>query len=207
MCRSGCSSTRSTTIWQGSIAAGPPAMLASELGVAARADALRRIQLGPLTREQSDQLVDVAALNAAARERLFADTGGNPFYLKQLARAAPGSAAASGAANVLASDVPPEVAAALAAELGALSGRARAVVQAAAIAGEPFDPDLVRRIAGVAEGEVLAALDELLVERNYNRVAVGGDSWRERGRGSRAPLRQQSWLAITAATSRSSDEP
>jgi DNA-binding CsgD family transcriptional regulator/tetratricopeptide (TPR) repeat protein len=58
--------------------------------------------------------------------------------------------------------VPAAVAASLAEELASLSPPARALLDAAAVAGEPFEPDLAAAIAELGEGEVLDALDELL---------------------------------------------
>ena len=144
-----------------------PAWLAAELMAARRSGRLERLALGPLTRAQSDQLIACDAFDGHARERLYADSGGNPFYLEQLVRNASRSRAASRLVHqqadaVLTDEVPADVAAALAAELGTLSGPAQAVAQAAAIAGEPFDPELVAEIAGIAHGAALDALDELL---------------------------------------------
>ena len=57
---------------------------------------------------------------------------------------------------------PPPSRAALAGELAALPGAARRVLEAAAVAGEPFEPDLVAEVAALDEDETLAALDALL---------------------------------------------
>jgi hypothetical protein len=156
-----------------------PTMLVSELAVAARAGTLRRVELGPLTREQADLLAEAASLSPAARQRLFTDSGGNPFYLEQLARAAqhasPDSVAAIGQRRIgdaLTGDVPADVAAALALELAILSESARAVAQVAAIAGEPFDLDLVADITGLPDDAVLGALDELLERDLVRSTAV-----------------------------------
>ena len=62
--------------------------------------------------------------------------------------------------------VPAGVAASLAEELAALSASARALLEAAAVAGEPFDPALAGEIAELDEAAALAALDELLGPRS-----------------------------------------
>ena len=58
--------------------------------------------------------------------------------------------------------VPPTVAAALAEELALLSDGARRVLEGAAVAGDPFDPELAAAAAATDEPAALDALDELL---------------------------------------------
>ena len=57
---------------------------------------------------------------------------------------------------------PPPWRASLAEELESLSLAARALLNGAAVAGEPFEPDLAAAIAELSEAEGLAALDDLL---------------------------------------------
>jgi DNA-binding CsgD family transcriptional regulator len=98
----------------------------------------RVVALGPLTEAEAGELVGDAAA------RVYGAAGGNPFYLEQLAR--------------VGGDV--AVAAAVEAELAALAPAARALLEGAAVAGDPFDLDLA---AAVAErDEPLEALDALL---------------------------------------------
>ena len=133
-----------------------PARLDAALERAHRDRTLDRIQLAALTREEARALVgdDVAAL--------YEESGGNPFYLEQLARAPqPASAAAGPDVTLAGVRVPPLVAAALSEELSLLSQRARAVLDGASVAGDPFELDLAAVAAGRPEPEVLDALDEL----------------------------------------------
>jgi DNA-binding NarL/FixJ family response regulator len=131
-----------------------PAVLATALGAAAREDRMTALTLGPLSEAEAVELVGAPATT------IYALAGGNPFYLQQLARV---SGAARDPATIGADAfVPAAVAAALAAELGGLSARARTVIDAAAVAGDPFDAALAAEIAAVPEPEALAALDELL---------------------------------------------
>ncbi|MCA1677723.1 MAG: LuxR C-terminal-related transcriptional regulator [Actinobacteria bacterium] len=151
-----------------------PAVLAAALASAAVELPLERVEVGPLTDTESVELVGARVRGAAAREVLYRESGGNPFYLEQLARAALSSEGlvARRTKVALADEVPPAVAAALAAEVGGLSRGAQAVVQAAAVAGEPFEPDVVGRIAGVEQSDVLIALDELLERDLIRETAV-----------------------------------
>ncbi len=132
-----------------------PQRLATALDRAHREGTLTRAELEPLTRDQARELVGADA------DRLFEECGGNPFYLEQLARA-PGT---HGGAVVDPSgggvEVPRMVAAALAEELSLLSDPARRVLDAAAVAGDPFEVDLAAAAAAMSEPEVLEALDEL----------------------------------------------
>src|SRR3954470_17030789 len=121
-----------------------PASLATALERAHRASTLGRVEMGSLTREQTGQLLGRGGddpLTAAFHE----ETGGNPFYLEQLARA-PGrwldATPFSPDVSLAGVEVPPMVAAALAEELAMLSPSARSVLDGAAVAGDPFELDL-----------------------------------------------------------------
>jgi DNA-binding CsgD family transcriptional regulator len=116
------------------------------------------LDVGPLSRKAADELLP--SLRRAARERLYVESGGNPFYLEALARAAgsdPQRRVAVGMAGV-----PRAVRASLAGEVGALPAHMRAVLEGAAVAGDPFEPDLAGAAVGMPEDAVLSALDELL---------------------------------------------
>jgi DNA-binding CsgD family transcriptional regulator len=141
-----------------------PSVLAAALGSVTVGLPVERVEVGPLTHSESLELIGAEVRGAAARELLYCESGGNPFYLEQLARSAGPIAGLLGrrAREALKGEVPPGVASALAAEVSGLSGCAQVVVQAAAVAGEPFEPDIVARIAGVDEHDALVALDELL---------------------------------------------
>jgi DNA-binding NarL/FixJ family response regulator/tetratricopeptide (TPR) repeat protein len=124
-----------------------------------------RIALGQLSAADAAELL--GEIETGSLDEIYRHGGGNPFYLEQLARAgrrgqrpATPSGSANGAAT--GSGVPAAVAASLAAELESLSPTARALLDAAAVAGEPFEPDLAAAIAELPQVEGLAALDELL---------------------------------------------
>jgi DNA-binding NarL/FixJ family response regulator len=113
------------------------------------------LDLPPLDRSAADLLLD--GIEAPReRERLFRESGGNPLLLEELARV--------GAT----SEVPGDIVAAVRTELRGLSGEANALLEGAAIAGDPFDLDLASAVAGLEGGEALGALDTL-VERTLIR--------------------------------------
>ena len=115
------------------------------------------IEVGPLSRGAADALM--RGVGSTARARLYAESGGNPFYLEELVRA--GSGPRDGAA-MPGRGVPRAVTAALADEIAALDADARLVAQAGAVAGDPFDPAIAAAAAAVDEQVALAALDSLL---------------------------------------------
>ena len=116
------------------------------------------VAVGPLPAEVVAEFLP--GVGRAARERLYRDSGGNPFYLQELARAADSEVA--GTRGTGRSGVPRAVQAALARELSALPGRARRVLEGAAVAGDPFEVGLAAVAADVAEAPTLTSLDELL---------------------------------------------
>jgi DNA-binding NarL/FixJ family response regulator len=150
-----------------------PAVLAAAVGSALREDRAVSLALAPLTPDEAAELVGDAA------PAVYEQSGGNPFYLEQLARArhapettqtAPAGQPARtrsrppGATSSTPDDlVPPAVAAALAAELAALSDDSRRVLEAAAVAGDPFEPRLAAAVADMPEAAAFGGLDELLM--------------------------------------------
>jgi ATP/maltotriose-dependent transcriptional regulator MalT len=137
--------------------------LASALGARAREAGSEQIALAPLSRAEAEQLLgDVT--DQAVRDELYSLGGGNPFYLEQLARAPrrAGNDAPAESAGVGQGDLPAAVAAAISGEIAALPERTRKVLQAAAVAGDFFEPDLVAETTPVSEAEALEAIDDLL---------------------------------------------
>ncbi len=127
---------------------------AGALGEALRTGRSERLEVGPLTRAEAAGLCDAGA-------ELYDLSGGNPFYLKQLAR---GRGATTGGARAADGDagVPAAVAATLAGELAALPATARRVLEGAAVVGATFEPDLAGEVAAAEPDDALAALDVLL---------------------------------------------
>ena len=139
-----------------------PPRLRAAVGRVHRGGTLACVDIAALSVEESQQFLG-AAVDRAVVAFLHAETGGNPFYLQQLARAADLEHTANRVAPAMADvDVPAVVAAALAEELDQLSGCARLVVQGAAVAGDPFEPELAAAAAAVSEASALDAVDELL---------------------------------------------
>jgi DNA-binding NarL/FixJ family response regulator len=139
-----------------------PTLLRTALESVERRPGAHRLRLGPLAADDVERLLG-GRLDPRMRRWVYEVSGGNPFYMDQLVRTAadPDSGAAA-APELTELELPPAISAALAEEIGALSTERRTLLEAAAVAGERFEPDLVADIAGVAEPEVLETVDELV---------------------------------------------
>ena len=140
-----------------------PERLVAAFERAQREDGLTRIEIGPFSHGEVREFLGegVATTQAAA---LYEESGGNPFYLQQLARA-PGRPAKSGSAVAemsLAIGVPTAVAAAMTGELALLTESSRLVLEGAAVAGDPFEPELAAAAAATSEDSAIRAIDQLL---------------------------------------------
>jgi ATP/maltotriose-dependent transcriptional regulator MalT len=134
-----------------------PERLSAALERVQRAAALTRIELGALTPLEARELVGERV------DVLYAESGGNPFYLEQLARSlGPNEAPPAPEISLSGIEVPAAVAASLSEELGLLSDGARRVLEGAAVTGDPFEPELAAAAAETSEAAAMEAVDELL---------------------------------------------
>ena len=139
-----------------------PERLGVALARAQREGMLARVEVAALSRAEARELLGDAADEAAAV--LYDESGGNPFYLEQLARSLDRQTKPLPARTEFFSEieVPGSVAAVLAEELSLLSERARIVLGGAAVAGDPFEPELAAAAADVPDAAALEAMNELL---------------------------------------------
>jgi DNA-binding NarL/FixJ family response regulator len=140
-----------------------PTRLAGTLERALRDGHLSRIELDPLTSDEATAMLGRTDPDQATAA-LFEESGGNPFFLEQLARS-PELADRLSAGPQVSVDgvqVPPRVAAALTEELALLSQRTRRVLEGASVAGDPFEPEMAATAADVSEQEAMEAIDDLL---------------------------------------------
>ena len=140
-----------------------PERLAAALERAYRAAALTRLELGALTPDEARELLG-ERVDAAGAAVLYQESGGNPFYLEQLARSPErrGGAASAPEITLTGLEVPPAVAAALSEELALLSAGGRLLLEGAAVAGDPFEPELAAAAAATSEAAAMHGVDELL---------------------------------------------
>ena len=132
--------------------------LAATIAEGVQSGQIHKITLGPLEKGPAETLVDA---DPAEADRLYRESGGNPFYLLQLARSGVGPGADG--------DVPAAVSATIAREVDGLEPAVRRFVEAAAVAGDPFELDLAVAVAELPETEAFAALDELIA-RDFVRL-------------------------------------
>jgi len=140
-----------------------PSALAGLLEGTIRAGEGARLDLGPLSSAEAQALMD-PELDAPTRDALYRESGGNPFYLEQLARVRPRGAgpAARTAPPAESWTLPPAVAVAIEDELSRIHASDKLVLDAAAVVGESFEPELVASIAERSVAFTLEALDALL---------------------------------------------
>ena len=132
--------------------------LAATIAEGVQSGQIHKITLGPLEKGPAETLVDA---DPAEADRLYRESGGNPFYLLQLARSGVGPGGDG--------DVPAAVSATIAREVDGLEPAVRRFVEAAAVAGDPFELDLAVAVAELPETEAFAALDELIA-RDFVRL-------------------------------------
>ena len=127
----------------------PVAPMPRLLDAARGAPGFEQLALAPLGDEEALGLL-AGVSEPTVRARLAREARGNPLYLRELARAAgrPGD------------ELPATLVAAVGAELAALAPRARRLLDGAAVAGDPFDPELAAAAAGVEPDA--GALDALV---------------------------------------------
>ncbi|MDX6387812.1 MAG: hypothetical protein QOD85_1614, partial [Gaiellaceae bacterium] len=133
---------------------------AASLERAGREGDLQRIELGGLTLAEVQELLTGSPGRNAVD--LYEESGGNPFYVEQLARHRGDHHGGAGSAELSATGIPPAVAASLGEEIALLSPNARLVLEGAAVAGDPFEPELAASAASVSEEAAMDGIDELL---------------------------------------------
>src|SRR5215472_4441828 len=140
-----------------------PERLAIALARAHRSAAVTRVDLGALTLDEARQLLG-QRFDVARAAVLYQESGGNPFYLEQLARSPARTPHFTAAPEISLTglDVPAAVVAALAEELTLLSDVGRLVFEGAAVTGDPFEPELAAAAAATSETAGMHAVDELL---------------------------------------------
>jgi DNA-binding NarL/FixJ family response regulator len=151
-----------------------PERLAGAFERADRAGALTRLELTPLGREEAAQLLGEGR-SAALADELYRQSGGNPFYLEELARSlgrGDGPPMSGRDLSLTGVEVPRAVAAALTEELALLADTSRRLFEGAAVAGDPFEPEMAAAAAAIDDADATEALDDLLARDLVRRTDV-----------------------------------
>ncbi len=130
-----------------------------ELRRASDAGQARRLTLGPLSPADASRLLARPA-DDGKLQRLYEESGGNPFHLMQLARTE--HPAVTRADDPGYGWVPEGVREAVLSETTPLGADARALLDGAAIVGDPFEIDFAAEVAGLSRTAALEALDVLV---------------------------------------------
>lgn len=151
--------------------------LRSAVEHALRAGLLFEYELAPLTLAETATLLG-SALDAALVAELHTATGGNPFYIEQLARSAEWNNQQSfdprPNGDVDAIDIPSRLRNAIALDLDRLTQPTLVLAQTAAILGDPFEMDLVGDIAEMDPRRIAEYIDELAVADLIHPTEVAG---------------------------------
>ena len=148
--------------------------LDATLATVSREDVAHELALGGISQTDVADLMDALVGEVAdpdAREPLVAllheRTGGNPFFVRQLARLlledqqhAAADAHDRPAIDVLSAPAPPGVRHVVARRLAALPDTAQDLLAAAAVVGRDFDLRVAARAAGLSMSDALDAFDE-----------------------------------------------
>ncbi|MDE1675380.1 helix-turn-helix transcriptional regulator [Nocardia gipuzkoensis] len=152
-----------------------PRILVEAIEQATRESFLYKLELAPLTLPEAADLLGQRPESPIIRT-LHAESGGNPFYLEQLARTVrqDRAAPAPGAASRNEHDIPGALSATIAQELAVLPIDSLRMLQAAAAAGDPFEVDLAAAIGDIDEAGALNCVDELVTEDLVRPTDVPG---------------------------------
>ena len=121
------------------------------------AASVARLELGPLSAEESRRLLGVGRPTG---DLLHRDSGGNPLFLKALHRS--GNRAGDAGTPSEVDDLPPTVHAALASEIRGLAAAELTVARAAAVAGDPFRYGVIAKVADLDEADAVCLVDALV---------------------------------------------
>jgi len=151
------------------------------LAALAREPSVTRLRLVGLTEPEIGALLAQVAGREVAADRTAAvsrRTGGNPFFVTELARMLAGAGSA-GASDV---DLPDGVRDAVRGRLDRLGAPARRIVAAAAVLGSAVEPPALAAATDLPVADVLAALDEAaatgIVMGSVVGTVAGPEQWR-----------------------------
>ena len=133
-------------------------------------EAATRLVLSPLTPDAVSRLASnagIGTLDRAQRDAMWADTGGNPFYLVELLRARGGDVASAGDASL-----PETIRRAIEQRIGAEGTTARRVAEAIAVLGESPTVEMVATVAELDERAAVTAVRRMTADGILERARL-----------------------------------
>lgn len=149
-----------------------PKLLLRAIEEATRDGLLHEMTLAPLTIEDAAGLLNQDPQSSSVR-CLYRESGGNPFYLEQLAKTTKHEIATK-PPRIGRAGIPDLIRATVDEELAALPSRTLEIFQAAAVAGDPFDVDLVAEIVAFGKYQVLECIDSLTATGLVRATDIAG---------------------------------
>ncbi|MEU7768829.1 AAA family ATPase, partial [Nocardia sp. NPDC049190] len=154
-----------------------PRLVMDAVAQAARDGLLCELEPAPLTVLEAAEALGERSDSPVIRA-LHSESGGNPFYLEQLARSArkrlPILRPGDGSDSEHDTGVSVALRITITQELAGLDSETVRVLEAGAVAGDPFDVDLVTAIAESDKDRVLKCLDDLVVVDLVRPTATPG---------------------------------
>jgi DNA-binding NarL/FixJ family response regulator len=149
-----------------------PPILVGPIAAAEREGRAQQMVLPTLTEEGAAPLL-AAEPSRERRRKIYAESGGNPFYIEELLRVPESS---EQQATVLRApqdslQIPPRVVAAIGEELRRMPDELRRMLEGAAVVGEPFEPEFAAEAASLPADAALQLLDDI-VARDWVRVGA-----------------------------------
>lgn len=134
------------------------------------------VRLHPLTREETGVLVDGLCgrrVAAAVLDAIYAETGGNPFFVEEVVRhlEEEGLELSSAEVELAELDIPETVRQAVGRRLARLSPETTRLLQVAAAFAGPFDFAVAQAVTGTPAATLLDAVDEALQARMLRPAA------------------------------------
>lgn len=146
------------------------APVADLLGIWAREKLYAQIRLSPLNEAQSTQLLEtmMGSVSPATAKFVYHESGGNPFYMEELLRELERQRKIiwNGKEWVFHKEqdftIPSSIEETISRKLRFLNPEVKRILEAMAVFGQEFSPELIAQAAQRNVGEILDALDELL---------------------------------------------
>jgi tetratricopeptide (TPR) repeat protein len=149
--------------------------LEEALAELSREPAVHRLSLKGLKESDTSRLLESITGDAPAddlAEQVHAETQGNPLFATEIGRLLASEGSGPRAPGAL--RIPEGIREAIGRRLRRQSDRCREVLALGSVVGREFDPEVIRRVSGLEQDELFAALDEAAMARLVDGVPETG---------------------------------